>query len=102
MNTTPEYPRQANPADTRPAVRSRHAAIRAIPTVATDNRDAVNAKAGKTEERSDQALSKPSSDMGVATLESPAASIAHEINQPLNSDCSQWRCLPAMAGPPDA
>jgi two-component system, LuxR family, sensor kinase FixL len=88
------------------AVRSRHAAIRAIPTLATHNGGAVDAaKAGKTEERSNQALAKPASDMGVATLEKLAASIAHEINQPLtaivlNGDaCLQWldREMPDLA-----
>lgn len=58
-----------------------------------------------TEEKSDQALAKPASDMGVATLEKLAASIAHEINQPLaaivlNGDaCLQWldREMPDLA-----
>ncbi|HLQ77586.1 MAG TPA: ATP-binding protein [Terriglobia bacterium] len=81
MNTIPECRQQANPAGTRPAVRSRHAAI---PTLATHNGGAVDAaKARKTGERSNQALAKPVSDLGVATLEKLAASIAHEINQPL-------------------
>ena len=63
------------------------------------------AKAGNTEERSARALAKPASDMGVATLEKLAASIAHEINQPLaaivlNGDaCLQWldREMPDLA-----
>ena len=58
-----------------------------------------------TEEKSDQALAKPASDMGVATFEKLAASIAHEINQPLtaivlNGDaCLQWldREMPDLA-----
>ena len=88
------------------AVRSRHAAIRAIPKLVTHNGGAVDAaKAGKTEERSDQVLAKPASDMGVATFEKLAASIAHEINQPLaaiviNGDaCLQWldREMPDLA-----
>jgi nitrogen-specific signal transduction histidine kinase len=78
------------------AVRSRHAAIRAVPTLATHGGAVDAAKAGKTEERSDQALAKPAYDVGAATLEKLAASIAHEINQPLtaivlNGDaCLQW------------
>jgi two-component system sensor kinase FixL len=54
------------------------------------------AKAGNTEERSARALAKPASDIGVATSEKLAASIVHEINQPLaaivlNGDaCLQW------------
>jgi two-component system sensor kinase FixL len=88
------------------AVRSRQAAIRAIPTLATHNGGTVDAaKAGETEEKSDQALAKPASDMGVVTLEKLAASIAHEINQPLaaivlNGDaCLQWldREVPDLA-----
>ncbi len=63
------------------------------------------AKAGNTEERSARALAKPASDIGVATLEKLAASIAHEINQPLtaiviNGDaCLQWldRKMPDLA-----
>jgi signal transduction histidine kinase len=58
-----------------------------------------------TEEKSDQALAKPASDMGVATSETLAASIVHEINQPLaaivlNGDaCLQWldREMPDLA-----
>jgi signal transduction histidine kinase len=74
--------------------------------LATHNGGTVDAaKAGKTEEKSDQALAKPASDMGVATLEKLAASIAHEINQPLaaivlNGDaCLQWldREMPDLA-----
>jgi C4-dicarboxylate-specific signal transduction histidine kinase len=103
MNTIPECRQQANPADTRPAVRSRHAAI---PTLAARNGGADDAaKARKTGERSNQALAKPVSDMGVATLEKLAASIAHEINEPLtaiviNGDaCLQWldREMPDLA-----
>jgi two-component system, LuxR family, sensor kinase FixL len=54
------------------------------------------AKAGNTEERSARALVKPASDIGVATSEKLAASIVHEVNQPLaaivlNGDaCLQW------------
>jgi signal transduction histidine kinase len=54
------------------------------------------AKAGNTEERSARALAKAASDIGVATSEKLAASIVHEINQPLaaivlNGDaCLQW------------
>src|ERR1700730_9270747 len=79
------------------AVRSRHAAIRAVPTWATHNGGGVDApKAGTTDERPDGPVATPASDRGVATLENLAASIAHESTQPLaaivlNGDaCLQW------------
>jgi signal transduction histidine kinase len=84
MDTIPECRQQANTADTRSAVQSRYTATRAIPALATHNGAAADtAKAGETEERSDRALAKPASDIGGATSGKLAASIAHEINQPL-------------------
>jgi len=90
MNTIPECRQQANPAGTRPAVRSRHAAI---PTLATHNGGAVDAaKARKTGERSNQALAKPVSDMGVATLE-------NLLPPSRTKSTSRWQRLSSTAMP---